>query len=169
MHLLTFLADASGPVCDGVQELEEDCVEIEYRLECGGELYSRRVGLSSWRELEMARLLLRRPFEMFVVSWPSSAPPQELCLRFKLRYVYESQNLLEIIPRRLQDVPDTIGAGTAVRGPGRVPPSELPGKGYVPPVTWFERLFSSAARRLIADQVRNVTPAFVDIEDGRDS
>ena len=43
---------------------------VEYRLAYSGELYNLRVGASSWRSFEMARLLLQRPFELYVVSRP---------------------------------------------------------------------------------------------------
>jgi hypothetical protein len=58
-------------------------IEVEYRLACSGELY-RRGGTADWRKNDIARVLLREPFELFVASEPFNDYPQELCARLKL-------------------------------------------------------------------------------------
>jgi hypothetical protein len=64
--------------------------------------YTHRVAISnnrlldtvstvSWRALQMARMLLQRPVELFVVSRPFNQFPQELCLRFGLNWDWQHQ------------------------------------------------------------------------------
>src|ERR1022692_4522734 len=67
-------------------------LRIEYRLACSGEFYNRTVSAGSWRPLEKTRLLLQQPFELYVVSQPFNAFPQELCLRFGLNLIWKHQS-----------------------------------------------------------------------------
>jgi hypothetical protein len=52
---------------------------------------NRRLRAESWRSFEIARLLLQRPFELYVVSRPFNHFPQELCLRFGLNWIMDRQ------------------------------------------------------------------------------
>jgi hypothetical protein len=71
---------------------DEETVEVEYRLACSGELYNRRVITADWRKSDITRVLLREPFELFVVGHPFDEYPQELCVRLKLSYVTEKKD-----------------------------------------------------------------------------
>src|SRR5215813_13867667 len=62
---------------------------VEYRLACSGELFNRRVLTYDWRKSDVTRVLLRSPFELFVVSRPFHSYPQELALRFGVDYAKE--------------------------------------------------------------------------------
>ncbi len=86
MYLLPYLC--------GLEKTQGQPVElvIEFRLACSGEFYNRRGMPGSWRSFEMARLLLLRPFELYVVSRPFNSFPQELCLRFGVNYEWNHQS-----------------------------------------------------------------------------
>jgi|SRR5579871_427415 len=91
MYLLDFLTTAAR----GAENTPQG-VTVEHRLACSGELYNSRVITANWRKSDVTRVLARSPFELFVVSQPFDAYPQELCLRGKLGYVTEQsadQNL----------------------------------------------------------------------------
>jgi hypothetical protein len=82
MYLLEYLKQADK-IAEGGYDLR-----VEYRLACSGEFYNRSTGVP-WRHFEMARLLLGRPFEVYVVSRPFNAFPQELCLRFGVNWIWD--------------------------------------------------------------------------------
>jgi hypothetical protein len=65
-------------------------VNVEYRLACSGEFYRHGVLTGDWRKSDVTRLLLDEPFPMFVVSRPFEEFPQELCIRFSINRVTES-------------------------------------------------------------------------------
>jgi hypothetical protein len=81
MYLLQFLETCSGQ--------SAGAVDVEYRLACSGELYNRRVQTFDWRKSDATRVLLKAPFELFVVSRPFANYPQELCARMTLNFVTE--------------------------------------------------------------------------------
>jgi hypothetical protein len=85
MYLLSYLR--------GLENTEAQPFEliIEFRLACSGEFYNRAQMSHTWRSFEMARLLLQRPFELYVVSQPFNSFPQELCLRFGVHYEWDHQ------------------------------------------------------------------------------
>lgn len=85
MYLLPYLKEAAKM---GGQPYDFD---VEYRLACSGEFYNSSVGVGTWRSFEMARLLLERPFALYVVSRPFDRFPQELCLRLGLNWIMEHQ------------------------------------------------------------------------------
>jgi hypothetical protein len=65
-------------------------ISVEYRLACSGQLCNRRVlTLADYRKSDAGRIVLKGPFELFVVGHPFDAYPQELCLRLSLDYVTE--------------------------------------------------------------------------------
>jgi hypothetical protein len=70
---------------------DAEAVEVEYRLACSGELYNRTVLTADWRKSDITRVLLRDPFELFVVG-QFEQYPQELCARLKLSYVTEEND-----------------------------------------------------------------------------
>jgi hypothetical protein len=86
MYLLPYLQEAEK-MSSEVYELR-----VDYRLACSGEFYNRAASAGSWRSLEKTRLLLQQPFELYVVSRPFNAFPQELCLRFGLNLIWEHQS-----------------------------------------------------------------------------
>jgi hypothetical protein len=81
MYLLKFLEKA-----------EDQCIggeEVEYRLACSGEFHNRKVETFDWRKSDVARILLDKPFLIFVASQPFDSYPQELCVRMTLNRVTE--------------------------------------------------------------------------------
>jgi hypothetical protein len=56
---------------------------------CSEELYNLRVQTLDWRKSDATRILLKTPFELFVISQPFANYPQELCARMTLRYFTE--------------------------------------------------------------------------------
>jgi len=80
MYLLKRLQDAGN---------QTPKVEVEYRLACSGEFYSRKVVTFDWRKSDMTRVLLEHPFPLFVTSRPFDSYPQELCVRIPLNFVRE--------------------------------------------------------------------------------
>src|SRR5258706_9502720 len=86
MYLLQYLKEA-----EKMGDQQYEC-SVEYRLACSGEFYNRKVSTGEWRSLEMARLLLHKPFELYVVSRPFNGFPQEICLRFGLNFIWEHQS-----------------------------------------------------------------------------
>jgi hypothetical protein len=73
----------------------------------------------------MARLLLQQPFELYVVSRPFDAFPQELCLRFGLNLIWKHQSGGGSIGRT-QDYTDLGGCmprGRRERGRELQPPA----------------------------------------------
>ena len=85
MYVLQFLERLSN------KRDSADGVEVEYRFACSGELYNRSVRTGDWRNSDATRVLLRTPFELFVVSQPFEDYPQELCARLVLTRVTESE------------------------------------------------------------------------------
>jgi hypothetical protein len=85
MYLLTYLGELEKTQGQSFE------LTIEFRLACSGEFYGRSGFSTSWRSFEMARLLLLRPFELYVVSRPFNSFPQELCLRFGINYEWDRQ------------------------------------------------------------------------------
>jgi hypothetical protein len=85
MYLLRYLQEAEKT------DRQPFKLTVEFRLVVSGEFYNRSASSSAWRSLEMARLLLQRPFELYVVSRPFNAFPQELCLRFGLSLIWDHQ------------------------------------------------------------------------------
>jgi hypothetical protein len=83
MYLLSYLK--------GLESTKDKSFDatVEFRLACSGEFYNRVAG--DWRHFETARILLVSPFELYVVSRPFNALPQELCLRFGLQYDWDHQ------------------------------------------------------------------------------
>jgi hypothetical protein len=86
MYLLDFL---NGSKFSGAEISILRTTTVEYRLACSGEFFNRTVIASDWRKSDVTRMLLRAPFELFVVSMPFDAYPQELALRFSVDYVTE--------------------------------------------------------------------------------
>ena len=85
MYLLEFLKEAARTT-----DAPAKRITVEHRLVCSGELYNARVQTGSgWRKSDATRVLARSPFELFVVSRPFDAYPQELCLRLMLDYATE--------------------------------------------------------------------------------
>lgn len=80
MYLLKFLRQAQDRSAG---------VNVEYRLACSGEFYNRKVLTFDWRKSDITRILLERPFPVFVVSQPFDSYPQELCVRITLNFVSE--------------------------------------------------------------------------------
>jgi len=80
MYILDFLGQG-GPSIAGVA--------VEHRLLCSGELLNARVLAADWRKSDVTRVLSGAPFELFVISRPFDAYPQELSLRFSLNYEIE--------------------------------------------------------------------------------
>lgn len=70
-------------------EQQADGEEVEFRLACSGALYNRRVTTSDWRKSDVTRLLLEKPFTLFVASQPFDSYPQELCARVTVAQVTE--------------------------------------------------------------------------------
>lgn len=69
-----------------------DAPEVEYRLACSGEFYRANVRTFDWRKSDLTRRLLTDgAFKLYVVSRPFEDYPQELCLRFRVGEVTESQ------------------------------------------------------------------------------
>ena len=61
--------------------------DVEYRLLCSGEIYNGSViAPTGWRKSSITRLLLRKPFLLFVSSQPFDRFPQEICLRARMKY-----------------------------------------------------------------------------------
>jgi len=86
MYLLEFL---SGTKFSGAESTVLRTTTVEYRLACSAEFFNRTVVAADWRKSDATRILLQAPFELFVVSMPFDAYPQELALRFSLDYVTE--------------------------------------------------------------------------------
>lgn len=80
MYLLKFLQEAPDRSAG---------VNVEYRLACSGEFYNRKVLTSDGRKNDVTRILLERPFPIFVTSQPFDSYPQELCVRVTLNTVTE--------------------------------------------------------------------------------
>src|SRR5260370_5486493 len=80
MSLLQFLQEAQ-PRSAGVN--------VEYRLACSGEFYNRKVLTYDWRKSDVTRILLERPFPIFVASRPFDSYPQEMCVQVALNTVTE--------------------------------------------------------------------------------
>jgi hypothetical protein len=81
MYLLKFLEKAQDQSIGGE--------EVEYRLACSGEFYNRKVITADWRKSDVTRILLNKPFLIFVTSRPFDSYPQELCVRVTLNSVTE--------------------------------------------------------------------------------
>ena len=64
-------------------------IEVEYRLACSGEFYNRKAETFDWRKSDVSRILLDKPFLIFITSRPFDSYPQELCVRMTLNYVTE--------------------------------------------------------------------------------
>jgi hypothetical protein len=77
VYLLRFLERARRKQQDALERR----VAVEYRLACSGELLNRRAVVIDWRKSDIARILLRAPFELFVSSQPFDTYSQELCVR----------------------------------------------------------------------------------------
>src|SRR5262249_41598581 len=87
MQLVKFLKNDWPPIT----WLPRIAFEVEYRLACSGQLYNRRVLTADWTKEPAARVLLRKPVELFVASQPFDDYPQELCARLKVYYVEETR------------------------------------------------------------------------------
>jgi hypothetical protein len=97
MYLLTSLQNAALAVGE-----RTGGVTVEHRLACSGELYNARIlTAGGWRKSDATRVLCLSPFELFVVSRPFNAYPQELCLRLTLDYVVEECAEEKISARRM--------------------------------------------------------------------
>ncbi len=81
MYLLKFLQESRD---------RSASINVEYRLACSGEFYNRNVVASDWRKSDVSRILLERPFPIFVTSRPFESYPQELCVRVALDFVTEA-------------------------------------------------------------------------------
>jgi ribosomal protein S9 len=81
MYLLKFLEEAQDRSIGGE--------EVEYRLACSAEFYNRKVITSDWRKSDVARILLDKPFLIFVATQPFDSYPQEFCVRMTLNRVTE--------------------------------------------------------------------------------
>ncbi len=81
MYLLKVLGDT--------QEGHPGRVNVEYRLACSGEFYNRKILTCDWRKSDVTRILLERPFQIYVASRPFDSYPQELCVRVSLDSVTE--------------------------------------------------------------------------------
>jgi hypothetical protein len=134
MHLIEYLKASQRPdsdqtPIDSTTGLPQQPIEVEYRLACSGELY--RVPASDWRKSDIARVLLREPFELFVVSQPFDDYPQELCARFTLAYITETH-----------DVPQSAGKAQVRSSTTFLPDTEI--------VEDLCSILSLLARRLIS-------------------
>src|ERR1035441_143442 len=100
MYLLDFL---NGSKFSGAEISILRTTTVEYRLAGSGEFFNRTVIASDWRKSDVTRMLLRAPFELFVVSMPFDAYPQELALRFSVdrseEHTSELQSLRHLVCR----------------------------------------------------------------------
>jgi hypothetical protein len=81
MYLLKFLQESRDRSAG---------INVEYRLACSGEFYNRKAVTHDWRKSDVSRVLLERPFPIFVASQPFDSYPQELCVRTTLNFVTET-------------------------------------------------------------------------------
>ena len=97
MHILDYLKSAEANI--QVDEnsivrfdygLDEDSVQVEYRLLCSGMFYPNHF-LGDWSKSDGARILLQLPIQLLVASRPYEEYPQELVLRFVSSMVHETE------------------------------------------------------------------------------